>query len=92
VPAAPYRRVLLRELLPRAALRVLQVGLAPFCLGTLRLADRKRAATQIFGFVGFVFCQSILLAKVITLTAVSQLPLEMAEKQGFGTSHGQMNV
>ena len=50
-------------LLPGAALRVLQVGLAPFGLGTLGLADRECAATQVFGFVGFVFCQSNLLKR-----------------------------
>src|SRR5690242_8918341 len=49
------------RLLPGAALRVLQVGLPSLCFGTFWLADRKRAAAQIFCFVGFVFRQSNLL-------------------------------
>src|SRR5579862_9583941 len=51
------------RLLAGAALRVFQVGLAPFGLGTLGLTDIERAAAQVFGFVGFVFCQSDLLEK-----------------------------
>jgi hypothetical protein len=35
--------------------------LTPFCLGALGLADGERAAPQILGSVGFVFCQSNLL-------------------------------
>ena len=42
-------------------MRVLQVGLAAFRLGALGFADGECAATQVFGFVGFVFCQSNLL-------------------------------
>jgi hypothetical protein len=56
-------------LLPRATLRILQVGLAPFGLGTLGFADRKGAAAQIFGFVGFVFCQSNLLEGDLSILA-----------------------
>jgi len=44
-----------------AALRILQVGLAPLGLGALGLADGESAATQIFGFVSFVVRQSNLL-------------------------------
>lgn len=44
-------------LLAGAALRILQIGLAAFCLGALRLADIEGAAPQVFCFVGFVFCQ-----------------------------------
>jgi hypothetical protein len=50
-------------LLSGAALRALEGSLAAFGLGALGFTDDKGAAAQIFGFVGFVFCQSNLLKK-----------------------------
>jgi hypothetical protein len=43
-------------LLPRAALRVLQLRLAPLGRLALRFADDEGAATHVFGFVEFVVC------------------------------------
>jgi hypothetical protein len=49
------------KLLSGAALGILQVGLAPFGLGTLWFTDIEGTAAQVFSFVGIVFCQSDLL-------------------------------
>jgi hypothetical protein len=64
-------------LLPGAALRVLQVGLAPLSLGALGFADDECAASQVFGFVRFVFCQSDLLKSDVSILA-RNLPLHVA--------------